>query len=113
MYSHYYDEETEQYLKNPYIGYLINERKVKLRYGSPGSSAKWYDFVIKNIQENSDTKTYTYTAKDLFVNELSKSGFDLVFDTELENNTGNVELLASRILEGSDWELKPSGKILK
>ena len=113
MYSHYYDEETEQYLKNPYIGYLINERKVKLRYGNPGSSAKWYDFVIKNIQENSDTKTYTYTAKDLFVNELSKSGFDLVFDAELENNTGNVELLASRILEGSDWELKPSGKILK
>jgi hypothetical protein len=97
MYSHYYDNETEQFIKNPFIGLLINERKIKWRYGEAvtdetvdSSKTKWYDLVIKNIQENSDTKTYTYTAKDLFVNELSKSGFNLEFNMELENNMGNI-----------------------
>lgn len=112
MYSHYYDEETEQYLENPYIGYLINERKIKLRHGAPGR-AIWYDLIIKNIQENSETKTYTYTAKDLFINELSKSGFNLVFDSELENNTGNIEYLGAQVLKDSDWELKTNDEILK
>ena len=114
MYSHYYDEENSMYFNNPFINLLINERKIKLRYGAPDdANVKWYDFVIKNIQENSETKTYTYTAKDLFVNELSKSGFNLEFDPELENNMGNIETLAEIILEESDWKLKPSGEILK
>jgi hypothetical protein len=50
MYSHYYDEELEEFLPNPFIGLLVNERKVKLRYGELGAeSTKWYDFVIKDI----------------------------------------------------------------
>ena len=64
MYSHYYDNETEQFIENPFIGLLINERKIKLRYGEAvtdetldPNKTKWYDLVIKNIQENSDTKT--------------------------------------------------------
>ena len=114
MYSHYYDTINEEYYVNPFINLLINERKVKLRYGALGEEdTKWYDLVIKNIQENSETKTYSYTAKDLFVNELSKSGFNLEFDPELENNMGNIETLAERILDESDWELRSSGEILK
>ena len=112
MYSHYYDNETEQFIENPFIGLLINERKIKLRYGEAvtdetldPNKTKWYDLVIKNIQENSDTKTYTYTAKDLFVNELSKSGFNLEFDTELENNMGNIGELGEEVLKESDWKL--------
>ena len=112
MYSHYYDEKSEQYYKNPYIGYLINERKIKLRYGS-AEDPKWYDFIIKNVEQNSETKTYSYTAKDLYINELSKSGFNLEFNQELENNMGNINTLGERVLEGSDWRLKDSGDILK
>ena len=114
MYSHYYDTEADEYFENPFIKLLINERKIKLRYGALGQKdTKWYDLIIKNIQENSESKTYTYTAKDLFVNELSKSGFNLVFDSQLENNMGNIETLAERILDESDWQLRKSGKILK
>ena len=114
MYSHYYSEQTGEMVKNPFINYLINERKIKLRYGSANDkNAKWYDLVIKNIQENSETKTYTYTAKDLFINELSKSGFDLEFDSELENNIGTVEELGEKILAESDWRLKSTGEKLK
>ena len=32
---------------------------------------------------------------------------------ELENNMGNIETLAERILDESDWQLRPSNEILK
>ena len=114
MYSHYYDTETEEFFENPFVGLLVNERKVKLRYGALGAEdTKWYDLVIKNIQENSDNKTFSYTAKNLFTNELSKSGFNLEFHQDLENNMGNIEYLGGEILRESDWRLKNSGEILK
>lgn len=101
MYSHYWNEETNKLEWNPFMRYLTNERKVKLKY-----NGKWYDFIIKNISEDSASKAFTYTCKDLFINELSKSGFDLEFDNELENNMGTLDVLAERVLEGSDWQYK-------
>lgn len=112
IYSHYFDEEMKELIPNPFIKLLVNERKVKVRYGAPGD-CKWYDLIIKGIQENSDSKTFTYTAKDLFVNELSKSGFELEFNAELENNTGTVTELGERVLKGSDWQLKEGSDILQ
>ena len=106
LYSHYYDEDGEMY-ENPFVKLISNERKIKLRYGASGSDdVQWYDLIVKNIEENSGLKTFTYTAKDLFINELSKSGFNLVFDAELENNTGTINQLAKAVLEESDWKLE-------
>jgi len=85
IYSKYYDTENEELLDNPYLPYLVNERKVKLKYYK-GDEVKWLDFLIKDISENSSDYSFTYTATDLFINELSKSGFNLEFSTELENN---------------------------
>lgn len=95
----YYDDSGEL-VDNPFIGLLVNERKVKLRY-----DGEWYDFVIKSIQEDSENKTFTYTAKDLFVNELSKNGFNLQLDTELENNQGTITELAEYTLAETDWQV--------
>lgn len=110
IYSHYYDEETDSFFTNPFTKLLVNERKVKLRYG-PLGDCKWYDFIIKNIQENSENKTYTYTCKSLFVNELSKTGFNIQLDTELENNMGKVEELAEYILAESDWTVRGNSNL--
>ena len=99
MYSQYWDEDNNILQWNPFMRYLTNERKVKLKY-----NGKWYDFIIKNISEDSASKAFTYTCKDLFINELSKSGFELEFDNELENNMGTINKLAEIILEGSDWQ---------
>jgi hypothetical protein len=78
MYYKYYDYETDSLVDNPFIKLLVNEKKVKLRHGEHGANgAKWYDFVIKGVQENSENHTFSYTAKSLFVNELSKSGFNI------------------------------------
>ena len=86
--------------KNPFLSLLTNERKVKVFWKD-----KWYDLIIKNCQEDSEHKTITYTCTDVFINELSKSGLDLVFDNELENNTGNVSQLAAVVLNGTDWQV--------
>ena len=107
MYYQYIDPETGEKTYNPLIGYLQNERKVKLRIGE-GEDAEWYDFVIKQIQENSETRAFTYTCKDQHINELSKSGFEIELDNELENNMGTVDQLAETILEGSDWRVADS-----
>lgn len=109
MFYKYYDMESGQLLDNPFITFMVNERKIKLRHGElDASDCEWYDFVIKNIQENSENKTFSYTAKDLFINELSKSGFDIELDAKLENNQGTIWQLGETILEGSDWQIDDS-----
>lgn len=99
MYQNYWDEISDQLEWNPFFQYLTNERKVKLHYNN-----KWYDFVIKKIEEDSVTKKFTYTCIDSSINELSKSGFELEFNTELENNIGTIDELSDAILKGSDWQ---------
>ena len=89
-----------QKTKNPFLNLLVNERKVKCFW-----KGEWYDFVIKNCREDSSGKSITYTCTDLFINELSKNGFNIVLDTELENNSGTVLELAEKVLDGTDWTL--------
>ena len=106
LYYTYIDTETGKREDNPYIKLLTNERRVKCKWKN-----KWYEFVIKGIQEDSNGKTITYTCKDLFINELSKTGFNLEFDNKLENNQGTVKELGEKILEGTDWKIGDSDTI--
>ena len=55
----YIDTETGEKKDNPFIGLLVNERKVKAKWKN-----KWYHLVIKGIQEDSNGKSITYTCKD-------------------------------------------------
>ena len=98
MYYTYVDNETGERYENPFGKYLINERKVKVFWKN-----EWYDLVIKKCQEDTSKKSVTYTCTDLFINELSKQGYSLEFDTELQNNIGTIEELATSVLDGSTW----------
>lgn len=98
LYYTYIDNETGKRIQNPFISLLVNERKVKCKWEN-----QWYDFVIKGIQEDSNGKTITYTCEDLYINELSKTGFSLEFDQKLNNNQGTTQELAKKVLEGTDW----------
>lgn len=98
MYYTYIDEITGEKYKNPFLKYLINERKVKVYW-----KGKWYDLIIKNIEEDSTGKSLTYTCEDLFITELSKNGYNLQFSNELQNNIGTAADLAEQVLEGSGW----------
>lgn len=86
--------------ENPFLPLLINERVIKVKWEN-----QWFDFVIKNIQEDSAAKSYTFQCESWLVQELSKQGFNLEFDEKLENNQGSVEELAARILENTNWEV--------
>lgn len=86
---------------NPFLALLVNERKVKVLW-----KEKWYDFIIKQCAEDSTSKKITYTCKDLYVNELSKNGYDLEFDSELNNNYGTAQELVEATLKGTEWKLK-------
>lgn len=98
LYYTYIDNETGKKIQNPFTSLLVNERKVKCKWED-----QWYDFVIKGIQEDSNGKTITYTCEDLYINELSKTGFSLEFDQKLNNNQGTAQELAKKVLEGTDW----------
>ncbi len=112
IYSKYYDEDSESLIDNPFIKFLTNERKVKLKYQLK-DEVKWLDFIIKNISEDSSSHLFTYTATDLFINELSKTGFNLQFDPELENNQGTVNELGEKILAGTDWQIGEDSEIIQ
>ncbi len=98
LYYTYIDNETGKRIQNPFTSLLVNERKVKCKWED-----QWYDFVIKGVQEDSNGKTITYTCEDLYINELSKTGFSLEFDQKLNNNQGTAQELAKKVLEGTDW----------
>ena len=103
MFYSFINNETGEKEDNPMLNLMVNERKIKCFWKN-----RWYDLVIKSCQEDSNGKSITYTCKDLFINELSKTGFDLEFDTELKNNQGTVDELATTILKGTDWQLGTS-----
>jgi hypothetical protein len=62
MYKYFVDNETGEKVENPFINWLVSERKVKLHYRD-----KWYDFIVKNINENSSNYLYTYQLEDALV----------------------------------------------
>lgn len=100
IYYRFKDEITGENIVNPFLPYLINERKVKVLW-----KKKWYDLIIKKIDEDSQGKYITCTCEDLFITELSKNGYELEFNSELQNNSGTAAELAEKVLEGSGWQL--------
>lgn len=107
LYLSYIDTITGERIDNPFIKLLVNERKVKAYWdnGQEDINDKWYDLVVKDISEDSDSNTVTYTCEDLFINELGKSGFELNFSDEANNNQGTIYELATAVLDGTDWQL--------
>lgn len=107
MYYRYMDNITGEEIENPFCKYLINERKIKLKYKD-----KWYDFLIRNVSEDSANKTFSYELEDAHMIELSKNGFGLTLDNELMNNTGTATGLGGKILESTDWTISTDSDII-
>ena len=98
IYYRFKDEITGEDLVNPFLPYIINERKVKVLWKDV-----WYDLLIKKIEEDSAGKYVTCVCEDLFITELSKNGYELEFNSELQNNSGTAVELAEKVLDGSGW----------
>lgn len=112
IYSHYWDDDEQDFVKNPFLPFLVNERKVKLKYNKKGKDY-WLDFLIKDVSEDSSSKKFTYTAEDLFINELSKTGLNLDFDSKKNNNYGSAQQLGAEVLKGTDWQIGDASELIQ
>ena len=96
----YFDPYEEKDITNPFVNLLTNESKVKLHYDN-----KWYEFIVKDHVESSEEYTWEYTCTDAFVLELSKRGYNITFDSELNNNQGTARELVKETLKDTDWKI--------
>lgn len=62
-------------------------------------------FVIKDIKEDITGQFFEFECNDIYINELSKIGTQIVMDTELQNNIGSAQDLIQYVLDesNSDW----------
>ena len=102
--SHYYDELTGELVINPFLSLLDNESKIRLKYNKRGKTL-WYDFLIKNIEEDSSNHVFNYTCTNAQIQELAKVGFNIELSSDLENNQGTIIELANEILKETDWKV--------
>lgn len=105
MPSKYFDSELGEYVHNEFCDYIFNERKLKLKY-----DGEWFEFYVKNISENKQFKSimYQYQCEDAFIDELSRNGYGITFDTELYNNVEEIGVFTEQILEDSVWQYDAS-----
>lgn len=97
----YYDSFNESgETINPFVKLLTNERKIKLYYDD-----KWYEFIVKDHTESTEEYTWTYTCSDAYVLELSKTGYNVTFSAELNNNQGTARELAGKTIKDTSWRL--------
>jgi hypothetical protein len=103
--SKFFDDISGDYIHNEFCDYLFNERKLKLKY-----DGEWFEFYIKSVSENKQFKSimYQYSCEDAFIDELSRNGYGITFDTELYNNVEEIGIFTEQILEDSIWKYDAS-----
>ena len=108
MPSKFFDSAKGEYVHNDLVDAIKNETKVKLHYKD-----KWYDFFIKKITENKKFKAimYSYSCSDCFIDELSRTGYEIQFDDKLNNSVNEIGIFMEDILEQSIWDYTPEYNI--
>lgn len=104
MPTKFFDSELGQFVQNEFINELYNERKLKLHY-----KGKWYEYYIKQIQEDKQFKAImkTFTCQDAYIDELSRTGYEIEFAPELNNSVEEIGVFSEEILEKSIWDYRP------
>lgn len=100
----YFDSEKGDYVRNEFVDNLFNERKIKLYF-----LGEWYELYIKSVSDTKHFKSYMkkYSCTDAFIDELSRNGYGITFDTELYNNVEEIGTFSRVILEDSIWSYAP------
>lgn len=108
MPSKYFDSQLGEYVHNNLVDLIKSESKIKLFY-----KEKWYEFLVKKITENKKFKAimYNYSCQDSFIDELSRNGYDIVFDPSINNSVEELGIFTEEVLNDSAWDYDPSYNI--
>lgn len=104
MPTKFFDSKVGDFVQNEFIDQLYNERKLKLKYKD-----EWKEFTIKQIQEDKRHKSImkTFTCQDSYIDELSRTGYEIEFSPDLNNSVEESGVFMEEILEDSVWDYAP------
>lgn len=97
----YFDEEIGENVLNPLIEYVGNKCQLELHL-----DGKTYFMVVnsRTDEEKNGSISYRYECTDAFIEELSKSGYGIVFSDEVEGNgLGTIHEFAQQVAAGTEW----------
>lgn len=100
----FFNSEVGDYVQNELIESLFNEQKIKLKFKN-----QWYEMVVKSINEKKNFKTVMkdFTCTDGFIDELSRTGYDIYLDPEANNSVNEIHDFMDETLENSIWDYRP------
>ena len=100
----YFDSLKGEYVRNEFIDMIFPEAKLKLFYKN-----RWFEFFVKKVDEKKQLKSYmkTFTCSDAFIDELSRNGYGITYDAELNNNVEEIGVFTEETLEDSIWQYYP------
>ena len=100
----FFNSEVGDYVQNELIENLFNEQKIKLKFKN-----QWYEMDVKSISEKKNFKSVMkdFTCSDGFIDELSRTGYDIYLDPEANNSVNEIHNFMEETLENSIWDYKP------
>lgn len=106
--SIYFDENTGKMVDNEIVRYIANKSRIRLK--KKNKKTEKYDlyvFVVntKTDRDNNGILHHEYACTDAYIEELSKTGYGIMFsdDVEFGNGLDTIHGFADKILEDSDW----------
>ena len=104
MPTKFFNSEIGDYVQNELIENLFNEQKIELNFED-----EWYELTIKNISEQKTNRTImkNYTCSDSYIDELSRTGYEIYLNPEANNSVNEINNFMEETLQNSIWEYKP------
>lgn len=100
--STYFDVDAGKTVDNELVKLVSNKCKIELIVED-----KTYFMVINNCvdkEEKGGMISRSYSCTDAFIEELSKTGYGIVFSDEVEGNgLGTIHELAEQVVAGTEW----------
>ena len=100
----YFDSLKGEFVRNEFADLVAPETKLKLFYKD-----RWFEFFVKKVDDKKQFKSYvkSFTCTDAFIDELSRNGYGITYDTELNNNVEEIGTFTEETLEDSIWQYHP------
>lgn len=100
----YFDSLKGEFVRNEFADLITPETKLKLFYKD-----RWFEFFVKKVDDKKQFKSYmkSFTCTDAFIDELSRNGYGITYDTDLYNNVEEIGTFTEETLEDSIWQYHP------